>query len=55
MGIADMNFLPYCFLADTNKKNHRMYIWKKYKNSFPKWVLSDKRKFQSIEKSYKDH
>ena len=20
MGIADMNFLPYCFLADTNNK-----------------------------------
>ena len=26
---------------------NRMYIWKKYKNSFPKWVLSDKRKFIS--------
>lgn len=24
---------------------NRMYIWKKYKDDFPKWVLSDKRKF----------
>lgn len=24
---------------------NRMYMWKKYKDSFPKWVLTDKRKF----------
>lgn len=24
---------------------NRMYMWKKYKDIFPKWVLSDKRKF----------
>lgn len=24
---------------------NRLYIWKKYKNDFPKWILTDKRRF----------